>query len=72
MSEPLTKEQIEARGLVLGEMVKQEVEITTLRARVAKLEAALNNLRPNVDYHGHKKLDAVLKDALDKIKGELK
>ena len=29
-----------------------------LRARVAQLEAVLNDLRPNVDYHGHKKLDA--------------
>ena len=33
-------------------------EVLALRARVAQLEAALNDLRPNVDYHGHKKLDA--------------
>ena len=32
------------------------------RARVAKLEAALNDLRPNVDYHGHKKIDAALSE----------
>ena len=31
-------------------------EVVALRARVAQLEAALNDLRPNVDYHGHKKL----------------
>ena len=37
-------------------------QIKVLEARVTKLEAALNDLRPNVDYHGHKKLDAALKD----------
>ena len=36
-----------------------------LRARVAKLEAALNDLRSNVDYHGHKKLDAALSETVE-------
>ena len=37
----MTKEQLEARGLVLAEMIQQEVTVAALRARVAKLEAVL-------------------------------
>ena len=41
MSERLTDEQLQARSLVLAEMVQQEATIAALRAEVAALQAAL-------------------------------
>ena len=56
-----TERQVAADILAAFATIRAEAERdgARARARVAKLEAALNDLRPNVDYHGHKKLDAV-------------
>ena len=64
MSERLTDEEQRIEDLQV--MVHGLSESNdALRARVAKLEAALKDLRSNVDYHGHKKLDAALSETVE-------
>ena len=64
MSVRLTDEQLHRYiQQPLGCGHKEAIQIIlALRARVAQLEATLHGLRSNVDYHGHKKIDAALKD----------
>ena len=51
MSDRLTKEQLEARGLVLAGMVDQEATIAALRAELEKARALLKDLAEWNDWH---------------------
>ena len=47
----MTREQLEARGLVLAEMVQQEALIAALRAQNAELVAALEDIKRYANDH---------------------
>ena len=60
----MNQEALEARGLVLAEMVQQEATIAALRTRVAALEAALRE----IEFHGGPAADfarAVLSETVE-------
>ena len=64
VADPLADARAEVQGLLV-EHERLTLELIATRARVAKLEKALNDLRPNVDYDGHKKLDAALSETVE-------
>ena len=67
----MTREQLEARGLVLAEMTHQEATIASLRAQLEAAKAALRSIRSYAEAHDDEWVPFTVDEALAALEGKV-